>query len=82
MSDANAVQGSLVVTTHHGDYFVIPPAALEQFRATPEQREEIDRVASSKVPGSFASLDAEEASARPSYEGSSKEVTLAWFQEV
>ena len=82
MSDADALQGSLVVTTHQGDYYVIPPAQLEQFRATPEQRAKIDEEASSKVQGSFAEVDAEEASAESSYAGSSKPVTLAWFQEL
>ena len=82
MSETDGISGSLVVTTNHSDYYVIPPAALEQFRATPEQRVMIDDVASEKVPGSFASLEADEASAQSSFAGSSKPTPLAWFQNL
>jgi hypothetical protein len=81
-NDTEGMSGSLVVTTNQNDYYVIPQSALAQFEATPEQRAKIDEVASQKVPGSFASLEADEASARPSFAGSSKPTPLAWFQEL
>src|SRR5438105_4256395 len=40
MADNNA-SGSLLVTTSEGDYYVIPAAALEQFRATADQKRKI-----------------------------------------
>jgi hypothetical protein len=36
---------SMIVTTNKGDYYVIPMSALEQFRATSEQRAQIDLLA-------------------------------------
>ncbi|MDQ6694746.1 MAG: hypothetical protein M3014_10065 [Chloroflexota bacterium] len=55
---------------------------MEQFRATPEQRVMIDEVASQKLPGSFASVEADEASTESSFAGSSKPAPLAWFQDL
>ena len=38
MSDPNAAGLPLVIATSDGAYYVIPMAALEQFKATGEQR--------------------------------------------
>jgi hypothetical protein len=80
MADSTIAIGSLVVSTNRGEYYVIPPAALAQFRATPEQQQEIDEAATSKVPGSFAPLDATEASAQPNFASETETTALAWFQ--
>ncbi|MDQ2805739.1 MAG: hypothetical protein M3Z04_02275 [Chloroflexota bacterium] len=45
MSDQDRAGGSLIVTTSDGNYYVIPAAALAQFRATAEQQQMIDEPA-------------------------------------
>jgi hypothetical protein len=81
MADSNIPSGSLVVATNKSDYYVIPPAALEQFRATPEQREQINEEATSQVHGSFAPLEADEASAQPTFASEPETSALAWFHK-
>jgi hypothetical protein len=83
MPDLEVPSGSLVVATNKGNYYVIPPAALEQFRATPEQKEQIDEdeEVTSKVHGTFAPLDADEASAEPSFASEPETSALAWFHK-
>ena len=85
MSDPNIPtssipRGSLVVATNQKEYYVIPPSALQQFRATPEQHELIDEEARSRVPGSFAPLEADEASAQSNFASEPERTALAWFQ--
>ena len=79
MPDSNIPSGSLVVTTNRNEYYVIPPSALQQFRATPEQQEQIDQEATAKVPGTFAPLEADEASAQPNFASEPEPTALAWF---
>jgi hypothetical protein len=71
--------GSLVVSTNRNDYFVIPRAALDQFRATPEQQAQIDDEARAQVPGTFAPLEAGEAAAQPNFASEPETTALAWF---
>jgi hypothetical protein len=73
---------ALVVTTDNGEYYVIPASALEQFRATSEEQQMIDEKATAEVPGTFASLDADDASAMPSFASESEATALAWFQDL
>jgi hypothetical protein len=79
MPDSTIPSGSLVVATNQNEYYVIPRAALQQFRATPEQREIIDEEARAQVPGSFAPLEADEASAQPNFASEPERNALAWF---
>lgn len=81
MSDPNAASLPLVIATSDGAYYVIPMAALEQFKATDEQRAWIDEEASEHVPGSFASPTAQEAAAKPSFASSDKLRVIAWVQD-
>ena len=80
MPDSTIPSGSLVVATNRNEYYVIPPSALQQFRATPEQHELIDQEVTSRVPGSFAPLEADEASAQPNFASEPEPTALAWFQ--
>jgi hypothetical protein len=73
---------SLVVATNYGEYYVIPRSALAQFRATPEEQQMIDEKANAEVPGTFASLDAADAAARPSFASEPETTALAWFQDL
>ncbi|MFL5734982.1 MAG: hypothetical protein ACJ78Q_17630 [Chloroflexia bacterium] len=79
MADPNIPVGSLVISTNRNDYFVIPREALDQFRATPEQRELIDEEARAQVPGTFAPLEASEAAAQPNFASEPEATALAWF---
>jgi hypothetical protein len=71
---------SLVVTTNHSDYYVIPKEILTQFQATAKERERIDEVAGAMAPGTYVHLRADEASAKPSFSSSPRTTLLAWFQ--
>jgi len=82
MAMSSNTSQSLVVTTNNGEYYVIPKSALAQFRATPEEQERIDEEANTKVPGTFATLDADDASAQPSFASESETTSLAWFQDL
>jgi hypothetical protein len=80
MSDPNATASPLVVATSDGGYYVIPMAALEQFKATAEQRAWIDAEAGEHMRGSFASPTAQEAAAKPSFASTNELRIIAWVQ--
>ncbi len=82
MSMSNNTGQSLVVATNNGEYYVIPGSALAQFRATPEEQQMIDEKANAEVPGTFAGLDTDDASAGLSFPGESETTALAWFQDL
>ena len=81
MSDPNVASLPLVIATSDGAYYVIPMAALEQYRATAEQRAWIDDEAGEHVRGSFAAPTAQEAAAKPSFASSGKLRVIAWVQD-
>lgn len=82
MADTPNTGSSLVVANNQGDYYVIPRSALDQFRATAEQKQQIDNVASSMVPGSFARLDADEASTESTFASTPERSVIAWYQNL
>ena len=67
MSQPNKPGRWVVVTTNQGDYYVIPVATLEQFRATAEQRAQIDTLAADQGTGFYSQATAAEESARPDF---------------
>jgi hypothetical protein len=80
MSGPNPASEALVVATNRSEYYVIPKEVLARFRATPEEKEQIDNAAAAMVPGSFAPLRADEASVKPSFASTPRRTLLAWFQ--
>jgi hypothetical protein len=82
MSQQVMAGGSLVVTTNKGDYYVIPAAALDQFRATPEQQQMIDDMAREEGTGFYSGATAAEKSRAPDFASEDRTTARAWIHDL
>ena len=82
MSQNADTGGSLIVTTNKGDYYVIPAAALEQFRATPQQQQAIDELAREEGSGFYSGATAAEKSAAPDFASEDRTTARAWVHDL
>jgi hypothetical protein len=82
MSQNANLGGSLVVTTNKGDYYVIPAAALEQFRATPQQQQAIDDLVREEGTGFYSGATATEKSAAPDFSSEDRTTARAWVHDL
>ena len=73
---------SLVVTSNHGDYYVFPAGALEQFRATPQQRARIDAAAGTIAPNFAYRTNAAKASTQGSFASTPRTTLPASLQTI
>jgi len=82
MSQHVSAGGSLIVTTNKGDYYVIPAAALDQFRATPEQQRMIDDLTREEGTGFYSQATAAEKSRAPDFASEDRTTARAWVHDL
>jgi hypothetical protein len=75
-------RSSLVITPNKGDYYVLPAAALEQFRATPAQQQRIDALVRDEGTGFYSGATAAEKSARPDFASEGDTTARAQFEDL
>jgi hypothetical protein len=74
--------GSLIVTTNKGDYYVIPVAALDQFRATPDQQQMVDDLIREEGTGFYSEVTAADKSRVPDFASEDKTTARAWVHDL
>jgi hypothetical protein len=83
MAADSSAGGSLIVTTSRGDYYVVPAEALEQFRATPPQRQVIDELTREEEgTGFYSEATAAEKSRQADWASENKTTARARFHTL